>query len=268
VVDTSAALQRCVSFLNGLDPPPAAVICSGDLVDGGKEAEYEHLERILAPLTPPLLAIPGNHDRCELMRRTFPDQPYAAGSMNMVVKLGDVDLVLLDSSVPEKSHGLLEAPTLAWLEATLAAETERPALIFLHHPPFNTGIRHMDIQNLHNAADLADIVLRHRRVVHVAAGHVHRSIFTLFAAYPPPFARRRTTRSISSTLRLGNRRRSGWNRQGCIYMPGSRTAASAISSRTSSRSENSTVLLVSLTRRACRYKRRGNIRLAWRRWQS
>ena len=36
-------------------------------------------------------------------------------------------------------------------EATLASAPERPALVFLHHPPFKAGIWHMDRQNLLNA---------------------------------------------------------------------------------------------------------------------
>jgi Icc protein len=92
--------------------------------------------------------------------------------------------VLLDSSVPSKPFGELEAPTLQWLEATLASSADRPALLFLHHPPFQTGIWHMDRQNLLNAGDLAPIVQCHPRVQLIATGHVHRATFTMFAGVP------------------------------------------------------------------------------------
>jgi 3',5'-cyclic AMP phosphodiesterase CpdA len=87
----------------------------------------------------------------------------------------------LDSSVPGKPHGKLEAPTLQWLEATLASPPRKPALVFLHHPPFKTGIRHMDRQNLLNASELAAIVSRHPRVQRIATGHVHRATLTTFS---------------------------------------------------------------------------------------
>jgi hypothetical protein len=87
----------------------------------------------------------------------------------------------LDSSVPGKPHGELEAPTLRWLDATLGLSPERPALLFLHHPPFQTGIGHMDRQNLLNASELAAIVSKHPRVKLLAAGHVHRAALTTFA---------------------------------------------------------------------------------------
>jgi 3',5'-cyclic-AMP phosphodiesterase len=92
--------------------------------------------------------------------------------------------VLLDSSVSGKPHGELDAPTLQWLEATLAAATDRPALLFLHHPPFAAGIGHMDRQNLQNAGDLAGVVKRHPRVRLIATGHVHRATLAMFAGVP------------------------------------------------------------------------------------
>ena len=57
-----------------------------------------------------------------------------------------------------------------------------PAFLFLHHPPFVTGIAHMDRQNLRNADELSGVLARHRRARLVAAGHVHRdTMTTLFA---------------------------------------------------------------------------------------
>lgn len=186
VVDTAGALERCVTHLNDMRPKPNLIVCSGDLVDGGLDEEYQYLKRLLAPLTYPLLVIPGNHDAREPLRRAFPDQPYAAsgGALNCLVKLDALDIVLLDSSVPGMPYGLLDTQTLTWLDAVLAASPERPALVFLHHPPFETGIAHMDCQNLRNSADFANILGRHPRVRQVAAGHVHRAVWTEFAGRP------------------------------------------------------------------------------------
>jgi 3',5'-cyclic AMP phosphodiesterase CpdA len=75
----------------------------------------------------------------------------------------------------------LDVESLAWLESVLAASSSRPALLFMHHPPFATGIGHMDVQNLRNAGDFAAILRQHSRVRLVAAGHVHRATLTSFA---------------------------------------------------------------------------------------
>jgi hypothetical protein len=117
------------------------------------------------------------------MRAAFPDQPYAAasGALNQTRGVAGLDVILLDSSVPGGPHGELEAPTLRWLDATLASSLGRPALLFLHHPPFQAGIWHMDRQNLLNAGELAAIIQKHPRVRLIAAGHVHRATLTTFA---------------------------------------------------------------------------------------
>jgi 3',5'-cyclic-AMP phosphodiesterase len=182
-VDTAAALGRCVAALNEFTPKPDLVVISGDLADTPTAGEYEHLKRLLAPLKLPFVGIPGNHDSRELMRAAFPQASYAvsSGPLNQKVEIGGLDLVLLDSSVPGKPHGELDAATLQWLDATLASSLGRPALLFLHHPPFKTGIWHMDRQNLLNAGELAPIVRRHPRVQLIATGHVHRATLTMFA---------------------------------------------------------------------------------------
>jgi Icc protein len=185
-VDTAGAFERCVAALNEFAPRPDLVVISGDLADTPTAEEYEYLKRLLAPLGLPFVAIPGNHDSRELMRSAFPEAAYAfsSGALNQRVEIGGLDLVLLDSSIHGKPHGELDAPTLQWLEATLASSTERPALLFLHHPPFKTGIWHMDRQNLRNADELAVIVRRHPRVQLIAAGHVHRATLAMFAGVP------------------------------------------------------------------------------------
>ena len=185
-VDTAGALERCVAALNAFRPRPDLVVISGDLADTPTAEEYEHLKRLLARLELPFVGIPGNHDSRELMRAAFPlaDYSFASGPLNQRVETGGLDLVLLDSSVAGEPHGELDAATLQWLAATLASSPDRPALLFLHHPPFATGIWHMDRQDLLNAGELATVVKRHPRVQLIACGHVHRATLAMFAGVP------------------------------------------------------------------------------------
>jgi 3',5'-cyclic AMP phosphodiesterase CpdA len=185
-VDTAKALERCVAALNEFQPAPDFVVISGDLADTPTTEEYDYLKRLLAPLKLPFAGIPGNHDSRELMRAAFPSAPYAAasGPLDQRIEVGGLDLLLLDSSVHGKPHGILEASTLSWLDAELSAAPDRPALLFLHHPPFKAGIWHMDRQNLLNASELASIVRRHPRVQLISTGHIHRAALTMFAGVP------------------------------------------------------------------------------------
>jgi 3',5'-cyclic-AMP phosphodiesterase len=183
-VDTAAALTRCVDALNRLAPSPDLVVISGDLVDAPSREAYEHLASLLARLRIGFAAIPGNHDDRRLMRAMMQagdERAPGTGPINVACAVGEVDLLLLDSTVPGCDYGELSDETLSWLDAALAASPTRPALLFLHHPPFATGIAHMDVQNLHNANSLAALLRKHRRVQLIAAGHVHRAIVTNFA---------------------------------------------------------------------------------------
>jgi Icc protein len=181
-VDTAAALARCVKELNRFAPRPDLVVISGDLVDAPSKAAYDNLVELLSPLEIPFAAVPGNHDDRDLMRTAIPDGcARATGALHSMRAIRDVDVVLLDSVVPGCDYGTLDAEALAWLEGVLAASSARAALLFMHHPPFVTGIGHMDLQNLRNADDLAAMLRRHPRARLVAAGHVHRAALTSFA---------------------------------------------------------------------------------------
>ena len=181
-VDTAAALARCIKELNRFVPRPDLVVISGDLVDAPSKQAYDNLVALLSPLEIPFAAVPGNHDDRDLMRAALPGG-YArpTGAMHSLRAIGDIDVVLVDSTVPGRDYGTLDVESLAWLESVLAASSSRPALLFMHHPPFATGIGHMDVQNLRNAGDLAAILRLHSRVRLVAAGHVHRAALTRFA---------------------------------------------------------------------------------------
>ena len=181
-VDTAAALARCVKELNRFTPRPNLVVISGDLVDAPSQFAYDHLVQLLSPLEIPFAAVPGNHDDRDLMRAALPDgYVRQSGALHSLRAIGDVDVVLIDSIMPGRDYGTLETDSLVWLETVLAASATRAALLFMHHPPFATGIEHMDVQNLRNAGELAAILQRHRRARLVAAGHVHRATLTSFA---------------------------------------------------------------------------------------
>src|SRR5262249_2704519 len=51
-----------------------------------------------------------------------------------------------------------------------------PTLIFMHHPPFRTGLRVADALGLYGGRPMEAIVVRHPPVKLVACGHLHRSI--------------------------------------------------------------------------------------------
>ncbi|MCW5236746.1 phosphodiesterase [Verminephrobacter eiseniae] len=180
IVDTAGLLRACVADVARLDPRPDLVVLTGDLVDHGRPEEYALLQELLAPLALPLYLVAGNHDEREALRSALagPRFDYLGQTgefLQYAVDLGPLRLLVLDTVVPQEGRGQLCHQRLAWLEQRLA-EDDRPTVIAMHHPPFATGIAHMDALGLEGADALAQLLRQHPQVERLLCGHLHRSI--------------------------------------------------------------------------------------------
>ena len=75
-------------------------------------------------------------------------------------------------------------------------------MVALHHPPFSTGISHVDAVGLDDADALGAVIAAHPQVERVIAGHVHRAMqrrwFGTLASTAPS-----TTHAVELDLRPG-----------------------------------------------------------------
>ena len=186
VLDTYGALKRAIDHLNASDMIPDAVIVSGDLVHDGEAEDYAALTGLLQQLSAPVFAVPGNHDRREFTRKAlaFTGVVPDAGPIRFAADAGPVRLIGLDSLIENQPHGHLGGEQLAWLDDQLAANPDSPTLVFVHHPPFATGIGFMDAIRLDDSDALAAIIGKHGHVGLIACGHVHRMIVSRLGAVP------------------------------------------------------------------------------------
>lgn len=177
-VDTAGCLAACLAHLRGLDPLPDAVVLTGDLVEGGTDAEYEHCRGLLSQLAMPVFAVPGNHDEREAFRRAFADAGYlpTSGYLQYVVEDYPLRIVALDTVVAGAVGGALDDGRLEWLDARLAERPATPTVVMMHHPPFVTGMTYMDVQGLAEIDEFATVVARHPQVERILCGHLHRAI--------------------------------------------------------------------------------------------
>ncbi len=178
-VDTVAALDAAIAHLNALSPRPDLVLATGDLVNKAHVQDYAVMRREFDRLDMPVYVIPGNHDDREMMRAHFVDQGYLPEDGPFLhYALDDYPLRLVGLDTKRDGHdgGEMCERRLQWLDDTLSAAPDRPTLIFMHHPPFVSGIGFMDKRPFVNADALESLVARHGQVCGVVCGHMHRNI--------------------------------------------------------------------------------------------
>jgi len=175
-------LAAAVAHVAALPVAPAAVLLTGDVADHGTPREYALAREILAALPCPVYAIPGNHDEREALRAAFGAQGAHAMTdfVQYTIDDGPLRLVALDTTVPRAAGGTMCAARLAWLETRLAEAPARPTLLFMHHPPFATGLDVLDAIGLEGAERFGAIVARHAQVEAIVAGHVHCALVRRF----------------------------------------------------------------------------------------
>ena len=170
--------------LAALDPPADAVLVTGDLVDTPDAESYAQLRRLLRPLAAPVYLIPGNRDDRAGLRAAFAGDGYLPADgdfLHYAVEHLPVRLLALDTVKAGAKTGEMCAERLGWLRARLAEAPRRPTVIFMHHPPFKTGVPFMDGQDFAGAEAFAEAVGGRANVERVLCGHLHRAIQRRFA---------------------------------------------------------------------------------------
>ena len=173
-VDTEATLRRVLDAARGDCARADLLLLTGDLAERGEPAAYARLRRHLVGLVADerVLALPGNHDDPAAMAAAL----AATGEARVAVRqLGDWELLLLDSSLPGRSEGHLDAGQLDWLDARLTRAADRHALVVLHHPPLAIGSAWLDAIALDNGPALLGLLDAHANVRGVLFGHVHQA---------------------------------------------------------------------------------------------
>lgn len=183
-VDPIAELDAAIDHVCALVPAPDLVLVTGDLADIPVPADYVLLRAFLDRLPMPTLVIPGNHDDRESMRAVLGGTRYLPASGEFIqyaVEKYPVRLIALDTLIPGEVGGGLCTVRLQWLAERLAESRGTPTLIFMHHPPFITGIRFLDVFAFSGASELEALIRANPQVRLVVCGHFHRSVHRRWA---------------------------------------------------------------------------------------
>lgn len=169
-LETLAAVLAAVQQ----DPawPPAGVLATGDLVQDESTMGYQRFKASLAGLGTPVFCIAGNHDDPDLMTQVLNEPPF---QVNGEVRLGNWTVLLLSTHRSGDDGGYLDAAALEALDASLAENRSRHALVVMHHHPIPMGSTWLDGVGLREPEKFMSIVERHGNVRGILWGHVHQA---------------------------------------------------------------------------------------------
>lgn len=180
-IDANEGLRKAVEKINAMSPQPDYVVCTGDLTNRGRPGQYEVFGNIVSALKAPLFVIPGNHDDTQCLQRTLPHlwRGEDEGHLGFTHDHDQTRLIFLNSTVANEHHGEFNAERSAWLRGQLDSAPDH-VMVFLHHPPFETGIWWMDAIGTSGASILEGLLKSYDNVRGVFAGHIHRPIARSF----------------------------------------------------------------------------------------
>lgn len=180
-------LRQVMRTIHDLRPRPVAIIASGDLVDHGEPAEYAALKAILSDSEIPIYYAVGNHDRRDTFLEAF-GGPFAPtdsnGFVQYAVDFDGLRMIVCDTLKEGLNGSGFDAPRAHWLAETLAADTETPTVVVMHHPPILSGIRWIDPDpEARWIGQLAEVIRGHDQIRTVLCGHVHRAFHGVLAGH-------------------------------------------------------------------------------------
>ena len=136
------------------------VLLTGDLADDGSLAALERVRTVVDELSTPLLAVGGNHDHLDSVRRVF-------GTVD-TVEVGRWRVMGVETMIPGQDHGSIDVGELT---GRLDRLDDRPTLIAIHHPPRSPSTNSMF--RLIGAEPMLAALRDRPHVRALVSGHLH-----------------------------------------------------------------------------------------------
>ncbi|HFE39025.1 MAG TPA: phosphodiesterase [Gammaproteobacteria bacterium] len=175
-------LTTVADTINKMLKKPDVIIATGDLVESGEIWAYHELKKAIGKFDYPMYFALGNHDCRENFCSVFTNTQIHDGFVQYTIEDYPVRIIVIDTLQEGMHGGSFCQNRQEWLSTELAKHPEKPTVIAMHHPPIETGIdwltAHADDEWVKS---LQRIIRANRQVIHIMAGHVHRSIYKTFA---------------------------------------------------------------------------------------
>ncbi len=173
-------LENCIRAVNAVTPKPDLVVHTGDIAHDGLTVEYETAKSLLSQLSSPYVVLAGNRDNREHLMQVFADCINVDSDskfLQYVVDSYSARLIVIDT-VGQASKGTLCEVRLKHIDAMLAADAEKPVIVFMHHTPFEaTEIPDpFQFEDWTDVDKLLQIFKNYSQIQAVYCGHIHRNV--------------------------------------------------------------------------------------------
>ena len=181
-LDPVKKLESALKHICDTHPDSCHLVLTGDLAHYGTLAEYTILKDMLFNIDIPVTFMMGNHDTRENFCKVFPFVKLDEfGFLQSALHFQEFVLLCLDTlnfdhSNDTRHQGFLCERRLSWLEKQLKVAKGKKVILFMHHPPCSVGFKAMDKIRLNNADEFYKILDKYKNVIHIIAGHIHRTI--------------------------------------------------------------------------------------------
>ncbi len=149
---------------------PDLLVLSGDLCYRESEPDiYRWIKSHLDFLQLPYEVMAGNHDDSQIMAEVFNRKHLLIDDELYFKKIiGNYGILFLDSS-----KGFLSEKQLKWLEHEMHL-IKKEVLIFMHHPPVDGGVPHMESNYAMKGREVLQFILaKYPKNIPIFCGHYH-----------------------------------------------------------------------------------------------
>ena len=168
-------LAAAIDHMNAHHADADFAILSGDLVGDDIKGDYTGIATYLAKSNIPVHPMVGNNDDRNSMRTHLALPPQVMPDFIQYVLDTEAGTFLcLDTQKLGSHAGEICSKRSEWLGQTLDVRRDKPAYIFMHHPPLPLNLPAQDEIMLENAGQFLDLIGRYGNVKHLFMGHVHR----------------------------------------------------------------------------------------------
>ncbi|MBX9670663.1 MAG: phosphodiesterase [Candidatus Obscuribacterales bacterium] len=173
-VDTGLTFQQVVQQVAALHPEIDFALLTGDISMDETAESYDRVREIVATINAPKYFLPGNHDCFETMKQSFSNDTEKSNIRSeRSFSNGNWFIILLDSTVTGRIEGNLRDRELKRLDSELSQNSDKHALVCLHHNPLPFSTEPEHDYGLKNPEALFAVLDKHSNVKGVVWGHVH-----------------------------------------------------------------------------------------------